>query len=194
VRSLRKLVTAAAHKNFTTDENGQPRPRHTLWGMLNLAADLAFQGPAIGEIMAQLVRGISDYDSAVTFYDELPPVLVAHPSTRAARTKALPLLTAKIESLEQQRGAQRNAQILQASTALALCLGPVSQFFVQEAVGRAEFGGAFKKYDVLRLRNDIKQLSYVSFWYLLASDALQVESENEAYLLAACWATQSNHT
>ena len=192
------LVTAAARPafdKFTTDEDGNPLARNILWGMAKLAADLRFKGGAIEAVMTQLVRGISDYASAVAFYHDLPAVLRDHLSTRAARSKALSLLTTKIETLEQEEGAERDFQLRQGREALARCLGPVSQFF-QAEVGVRKRGGeaVFKKYSVLPLRSDIKQLPYAAFFHLLASDALQVGSENEAYLLAACWATQSNST
>lgn len=179
---------------FTTDRDGNPLPRATLLRLGKLAVDVRFRGGAIEAIMAAFVRGISDFDAAAAFYRDLSPVLLDHPCARPARAKALPLLTAKIESLDHQQGPQREIQLLLARNALAHCLGPVNQMFTAE-VGVRKQGGepVFKKYSVLPLRSDIKQLSYPAFFHLLSSDELCVKSENEAYLLAACWATQSDY-
>jgi hypothetical protein len=197
VETLVKCAGRHGHSKFTTDDAGNPLPPDTVIRLAELAAALGFRGGAIEAIMAHLVRGVADFQTAVAFYDALPPELANHPSSRAARQKALPHLTRKIEELNAADGltqAQR-AQLRQGRDALALCLGPVSGFFVPEVGGRTQSsGGIFKKYTVLPLRSDIKQLSLVALWHLLASEQLQVESENEGYLLVACWAAHSDNS
>jgi hypothetical protein len=69
--------------------------------------------------------------------------------------------------------------------ALAKCLGPVASMF------EAEAASLHKR--TLPLRDDVKQLSPGVFKRLLASEALQVQIENEPYHLRA-WLRQSLQT
>lgn len=145
--------------------------------------------------MAHLAQGVTNFDSAVTFYDQLPPALTSHPSARVARGKALQFLPPTIVELNSQVGQDQQlwGRLRRGRDALALCLGPVSSFFLPEMGDRANSVGGFKKYTLPLLRGDIKQLPIVAMWHLMASERLQVETEAEVYLLAACWAAQSTY-
>jgi len=195
VKTLVESSMRSGHSEYTTDAAGIAVLNDTVIRMAELAACLGFRGGAIEEMVAYLVRGVTSFEAAVAFYTALPPALADHPSSRATRQKARPYLIQAIESLNGRDDdrRQRMVQLRQGRDALARCLGPVSSYFTPEVGGRPEYTHTwFKKYTLPTLRGDIKQLSYAVLRYLLASEELKVETEDEVYLLAACWAAQGH--
>jgi hypothetical protein len=109
---------------------------------------------------------------------ELPPMLEQHAGIGAARKQVVALLA---KGIEEREGKEEDGEAVAAGVeALAKLLGPVAGMF-EKGPGRGD----------LPLREEVKELPVCVLKRLLGSEALQLQSENEAFALAVAWVKQS---
>lgn len=116
-------------------------------------------------------------EGALAWVEGLPPALEQHPSMEGMKEQLFPSLVKKIEEYE-EAGKWKEARV--AAGALAGLLGPVADML--------NLSEGYTK-----LRDDVLNLPLCVFRELLASDALQLQSENETYLLLFEWVHGSPH-
>jgi hypothetical protein len=167
------LIDKLSYSGTYTHMDGELLPFDTRLRLAALAYSFKFT-----EVLTQVVESLPlglDFDGAIT----LPPALTTHPAMAAVRRQVVAVLVMGIE--ERARNVAEEEAVRAAVDVLAYCLGPVAAMFEGK-------GGADPP-----LREEVKQLPLYIFKRLLASEALQLQSENEAYALLAAWAYHSPH-
>ena len=137
---------------------------------------------AVDQIVASLAEGL-DFEGALACMAGLPPALEAHPGIAPARRGMATSLALGIGQREGKTGDAAKQELEAGVEALAKCLGPVAGMFEEGVMKLAS--------TTLPLRADVKQLSAAVFKRLLASDALHLQLENEAFALLVAWLRQS---
>lgn len=172
VEDLRLLIKLAYSDSYTHD-GGQLLPLDTRLRLAALADALEFV-EAADQVLKSLPLGLGLEGGGVTCLGDLPPVLEAHPDLAAIRQQVIPIVIKGIEDWEETEADETEALVQRAVDALARYLGPVHEMFEQRATSHA---------NCLPLRKDVVQLPLCVFKRLLTSEALQLQSENEAYRL-----------
>ena len=108
--------------------------------------------------------------------DDLPPAVEQHSGMEVVQSGIVGVL---VKGIKERDGKAGKEQELEAGAgALAKCLGPVAGMF-EEREWLITYNAMF----TMPLRNIVKQLSLNVIKRLLASEALQLQLENEIYAL-----------
>ena len=168
-----KLLIKLCYSDSFAHDGGRLLP----WATRVRLAVLA-DGFELVEAVKQVVESLPlvlSFEAAQVCLDGLPPALEAHPSMAGVRNQVVELLVSGIQG--RLAGGCEGATKRDVA-ALARVLGPVAGMFEG---GKSEDGPA------MVLREDVKQLPICVLKRLLASDALQLQVEDEAYALLVGW-------
>jgi len=156
---------------------------------------LAFLGSAfemqecVWECLASLADNLTSTD-ALTILDDVPRELCGHEAMTGVVAKVVVVLANMLSNFispDPPTAIERDLK-RQAAKALAEALGSVHGFFDDGSCLKYR-DNAF--YTCLPLKSHVLALSTQAMEALLASDALQVATENEVYTLLGCWVHQS---
>ena len=135
---------------------------------------------ALDQIVASLAEGLS-FEQALTCLDDLPPMVEEHALMGEIRNAAVHVLAKGIRDRDGWIGKEQELQA--GMEALAKCLGTISRMLEEKAAALIDD----------TLRDVVMQLPTSVFKLLLASESLQLFSENETYALLRAWLYQSPH-
>ena len=171
LEDLKLLLKLSCMPDYTCDD-GKRLPFATRVRMAVLADSFMF-AEAVDQIIESLPLD-ADFDNAVAFVEgRLLPTLEHHPGVAEARKGMVDTLIQGIEASKTGSGneEERAAAAAAGVKALAKCLGPVGGLFTARSEGYVMS----------------PQVPFYTFKHLLASEALQLTSENEAYTLLTAW-------
>ena len=182
LEDLKLLIKLSYTDSYTHDGGGQLLPLATRLRVAVRADGLEFV-EALDQVVASLPLGL-DFAGVLACLNELPPQLAMHGGMAAAKRGMVGVLADGIAEREGEADEESIKELEAGADALAKCLGPVAGMF-KEGTGTDED---------IPLREDVKKLPPCVLKRLLASEALQVQLENEAYALLVAWLEQSPHT
>lgn len=161
---------------------------------------LAFLGNAfemedcVSECLASLADDLAP-SNVLTILDNVPEGLRGHETMKGVTAKVIEVLADTLNTITQSDPptASETRKKQELGDALAKALGPVNHFWGQSICAK-DLGSLDTTYDTcLPLKTHILALPSKSLEALLASDTLQVTTENEMYTLLGCWLYQSPH-
>jgi hypothetical protein len=112
----------------------------------------------------------------------VPPALEEHPGMVDVRKEVMALLVKSIDERILEMNEEGLALRKRGVDTLATLLGAVHEMF-EEASGHEEHQ--------LLLRDEVKQLNSMAFFFLLSREALQLQLENDTYALLISWLNQA---
>lgn len=176
-----KLLLKLSYSDRYTHDGDQLLPTDTRLRMAALADALEFK-----EAVDQLWVPLSFAQAVRYINNTSPELLLAHPDT--TRERLVVELVKDIEALEavdDEDDAEAEDQMQAGVTALAKYLGHVSAVF-KHVAGEPAHG-------TLSLREEVSWLPCIIFTLLLESKELDMQVENEAYVLFTAWLHASPH-
>jgi hypothetical protein len=176
-----KLLIKLSYSDSYTRDDGRLLPVDVRM-RLGVRADSLEFVEAVDEVVKSLPLEL-DFAGAVTCLEQLPMALETHRDMAAVRSQVVAALIKGIEERNGKTDEEAVALMQRGVNALAKYLGPVAQMFEETTDLSTMY---------LPLRKNVKQLPYCVFKRLLASEALQVQLENEVYTLGVAWLQQSS--
>jgi hypothetical protein len=178
-----KLLIKLSYSDSYTHENGRLLPFDTRLRLAARADSLEFV-EAVDQVVASLPLGL-DFSALITCLEmDLPRAMADHPGMLHARERMMALLVKGIEERDEEASEEGLALLQRGVDALAQLLGPVAGMFPETVDIHNED---------LVLCDEVLLLPLCVFKRLLASEALQLQLENEAYHLLVTWLWRSEH-
>ncbi len=171
VEDLKLLIKLSYSTSFTHD-GGQLLPLDTRLRLGARADSLEFV-EAVDQMVASLPLGLG-LEGATTCLAAVPAALEEHPGMEAVRKQVVALLVKGIEERDADTSEESKVLVQRGVDALARLLGPVHEMF---------YGAG----TILRVCEDVLKLPLCVFKRVVASEALQLQLENEAYTLLTTW-------
>jgi hypothetical protein len=185
-----------------TENGDRILDRATRLRLAELADAFEFED-CVSECLESLGRGLT-LEAAITALDDIPEQLRQHDAiddleelVQTALIKEIDKL-ARIYNMEGRDQPEAERELLRkAGDALAKMLGPVDAKMLGPVDDFYDvwsgYGGRLGFYNQFELDESIAELPTTVMRVMLASDALEVTTENETYTLLIVWLLQSPH-